>query len=231
MLLGNRSVSRGRKASSPEFSSEAFNMIVCPDPSAKYSCWLKTNTTNNKHRWSYNQNQTFSTVEILLISFLVLTCRFLQFDLRSPKCEAESNQQLWHLLITTAYSTHLFSTQKYPNTTAWYPFFFFFTYIPVVSQVSFVIHTQLPAVCVCERERDLTVGALDELTAACLSNSSPGSRNEQTESERKKRSSGLAAAVRINKHFDCVTSLITSNNLRGLIKNPWWLTPPVNSYL
>lgn len=152
MLLGNRSVSRGRKASSPEFSSEAFNMIVCPDPSAKYSCWLKTNTTNNKHRWSYNQNQTFSTVEILLISFLVLTCRFLQFDLRSPKCEAEYNQQLWHLLITTAYSTHLFSTQKYANTTAWYPFFF--TYIPVVSLLLFFLsftHSSLQCVCVRER--------------------------------------------------------------------------------
>lgn len=148
MLLGNRSVSRGRKASSPEFSSEAFNMIVCPDPSAKYSFWLKT---NNKHRWSYNQNQTFSTVEMLLISFLVLTCRFLQFDLRSPKCEVEYNQQLWHLLITTAYSTHLFSTQKCANTFDILFLSRIFRLFPCCCCFLSFTHSSLQCVCVRER--------------------------------------------------------------------------------
>lgn len=43
MLLGKRSVSRGKKASSPEFNNKVFNMMVCPEPRAKYSCWLITN--------------------------------------------------------------------------------------------------------------------------------------------------------------------------------------------
>lgn len=51
MLLGKRSVSRGKKASSPEFSNKVFNVMVCPEPRAKYSCWLKKdkNKTTNKN--------------------------------------------------------------------------------------------------------------------------------------------------------------------------------------